>query len=320
MVGKAGMGCGPTCLKLSVLTRDGIHGREFISTVVDIGFKPKQLQFDGKQELSEEVSDTVSIPIPILFDRLPVQTNTCSKIVSKAARQLQTFSFFPFKTVLKFGLKGNHIVPILTHQDVHLFAKLKLHPKMVEMDGFDSKLFSHLQKHHSDSILILRTDFEDDILTAYEKGIRVFHLVADAHGRSKSGKFVLDLIRDAHQAFVNHRVSEEVTLIGSGGIIAAEHLAKAIICGLDAVALDTPLLVALQARFVKNGFRLPLFMKIEWGRQRLKNLCSSWHDQLIEILGAMGMREVRRMRGEMGRAMFQKELEREAFRGIVGYE
>jgi len=33
----------------------------------------------------------------------------------------------------------------------------------------------------------------------------------------------------------------------------------------------------------------------------------------------MGLREVRRLRGEMGRAMFQKELEREAFSGIEGY-
>jgi len=34
----------------------------------------------------------------------------------------------------------------------------------------------------------------------------------------------------------------------------------------------------------------------------------------------MGLREVRRLRGEMGRAMFQKDLEREAFEGITGYE
>jgi hypothetical protein len=45
----------------------------------------------------------------------------------------------------------------------------------------------------------------------------------------------------------------------------------------------------------------------------------SWRDQLLEVLGAMGLREVRRLRGEMGRAMFQKDLEREAFSGIEGY-
>jgi hypothetical protein len=36
-------------------------------------------------------------------------------------------------------------------------------------------------------------------------------------------------------------------------------------------------------------------------------------------MGAMGLREVRRLRGEIGRAMFQKDLEREAFAGIEGY-
>jgi len=37
------------------------------------------------------------------------------------------------------------------------------------------------------------------------------------------------------------------------------------------------------------------------------------------VLGAMGLRELRRLRGEMGRAMFQADLEREAFAGIEGF-
>jgi hypothetical protein len=40
---------------------------------------------------------------------------------------------------------------------------------------------------------------------------------------------------------------------------------------------------------------------------------AGWHSQLLEILGAMGIREVRRLRGEMGRAMFFEDLERETF-------
>jgi glutamate synthase domain-containing protein 2 len=54
----------------------------------------------------------------------------------------------------------------------------------------------------------------------------------------------------------------------------------------------------------------------EWGAQRLVNLLGSWHDQLIEILSAMGMRDVRRLRGDVGRAMFNEDLEREAFADI----
>ncbi|MBC7250706.1 MAG: hypothetical protein H5T62_10530, partial [Anaerolineae bacterium] len=37
---------------------------------------------------------------------------------------------------------------------------------------------------------------------------------------------------------------------------------------------------------------------------------ASWRDQLLEVLGAMGMREVRRLRGELGRTIFYEEEER----------
>ena len=100
---------------------------------------------------------------------------------------------------------------------------------------------------------------------------------------------------------------------------------KSIICGLDAVALDTALLAGLQARFegecrdrMTAVVRLPRFDPA-WAAQRLLNLAAAWRDQMLEILGAMGLREVRRLRGELGRAMFQTELEREAFAGIPGF-
>jgi glutamate synthase domain-containing protein 2 len=143
----------------------------------------------------------------------------------------------------------------------------------------------------------------------------------------RDGQFILDSIREAHKCFVDVGCRDEVTLLGSGGIVAAEHVPKAIICGLDAIGLDTPLLAALQAEFLgecvereKSQFRLPRRLTVSWGVQRLKNLLASWRDQLLEVLGAMGLREVRRLRGEMGRALFQKELEREALFGIEGYD
>jgi hypothetical protein len=70
----------------------------------------------------------------------------------------------------------------------------------------------------------------------------------------------------------------------------------------------------------ESKFTLPKNLNREWGIQRILNLTAAWRDQLLEILGAMGLREVRRLRGEMGRAMFQVDLEREAFAEIDGYE
>ncbi len=44
----------------------------------------------------------------------------------------------------------------------------------------------------------------------------------------------------------------------------------------------------------------------------------SWHSQLLEMLGAMGIREARRLRGEVGRCMFFEDLEKAAFGRIFG--
>ena len=116
---------------------------------------------------------------------------------------------------------------------------------------------------------------------------------------------------------------DEVTFIVSGGITLAEHVPKAIICGADLVALDITILVALQVQFLgecksqSEGRIKPEKFDAGWGEQRLVNLLASWHDQLIEILSAMGMRDVRRLRGDVGRAMFNENLEKEAFADIL---
>ena len=56
----------------------------------------------------------------------------------------------------------------------------------------------------------------------------------------------------------------------------------------------------------------------DYGAGRMRNLIASWHLQLIEVMGAMGMREARRLRGDVGRAMFFEELEEEIFGPLFG--
>ena len=48
------------------------------------------------------------------------------------------------------------------------------------------------------------------------------------------------------------------------------------------------------------------------------NLMGAWHNQLIEVMGAMGIREARRLRGEVGRSMWFEDLEMENFGPIFG--
>ena len=150
--------------------------------------------------------------------------------------------------------------------------------------------------------------------------------MADYHGRGwdkESPRFVGDLIRSVHRKLVKESLRDDVTIILSGGITLAEHVPKAIICGADLVAIDTTVLVALQSQFLgeckfpETGRIAPEKFSPSWGEQRLVNLLASWHDQLIEILSAMGMRDVRRLRGDVGRAMFNEDLEKEAFSDIT---
>jgi hypothetical protein len=313
-------------------TRDGIHGREFISTVVNIGYKPNFLTFDANGKSVGATPQTFDIPLPILFDRPPASLggSTLPKVLARAAAQIETMAVLPLGQVIANDLNSPYVVPLVKPGEQENLSLLRPAPRMIEMDGWDAGLYTFIIQHFPESLVALRMPFgsKDELLELVAKGIQVFHLLADFHGRGPDGRFVLDLIRATHGALVEAGIRQEVTLLGSGGMIAAEHIPKAILCGLDAVAIDTPPLVAMQARF--NGecadrdtspFSLPAnFPRHEnWAVQRLQNLAATWRDQLLEIMGAMGLREVRRLRGEMGRAMFMKELEAAAFAEVQGY-
>jgi hypothetical protein len=265
----------------------------------------------------------VSIPLPVLFDRLPEKAESGERYqaLAEAAEVLGTFAMIPWH---QSSRADGSIVPVVRPDQVDAFLSSDGNFAMVELEGWHRESFEKLRGLRPKQPVLIRLPYEGPVREALALGARCFHLTADYHGETRSG-FVLDAIRELHQELVASGVREEVTLMGSGGIAVAEHVPKAIMCGLDAVALDTPLLVAWQGRMIGEvqdsacaAWDIPTFPR-EWGVQRIVNLCGSWRDQLLEILGAMGLREVRRLRGEVGRAMFQADLEREAFAGISGF-
>jgi len=150
-------------------------------------------------------------------------------------------------------------------------------------------------------------------------GAEVVHLVANEFGmeEAKEPLFVKERVKEIHLRLVDRGLRDQITMIAGGGIAMAEHMAKLIICGADVVSCDIPLLVAMECRVCRRcaqGISCPVEIdQIDpvWARGRVMNLMSGWHNQLLEIMGAMGMREVRRLRGEMGRAMFFEDLEKE---------
>jgi len=204
--------------------------------------------------------------------------------------------------------------------------------RSVELEACDSSQFvdaqARLLRINPNVVISVRLPLTqsapDQAARLVRSGVDVIHLTANYHGEelNEAPRFIKDLIREVHGKLVTESSRDDVTLIASGGITRAEHVPKAIICGADLIAIDTTILVALQSRFEcecvssEVGRIAPEPFDSDWGEQRLVNLLASWHDQLIEILSAMGIRDVRRLRGDVGRAMFNEDLEREAFRDI----
>ncbi len=318
-------------------TRDGIHGREFISTAIDLGAKPERLFFDSSGALTGPGPETFEIQVPTLFDLPPESAlhEDLARIWARSASEVDSLALLPLDAVLRWGLAGPAVVPVLGPGEIPRLNELPDAPRLVQLRGFQHDTYTALaelvHERFPGTLISLRLPLgpgsAEEIRQAFAAGARIFHLEADYHGRGTDQAFILDLAIATHKALVAAGLRDRLTLLGSGGIVAAEHVPKAIIAGFDGVGLDTPLLLALQCRpdgpmreRSQAKFDLPKTLPLDWGNQRLKNLCAAWRDQLLEILGAMGLREVRRLRGELGRAMFQQDLEAEAFADIDGYE
>jgi ferredoxin len=314
-------------------TRDGIHGREYISTTVDLGRKLVSLEFDPGGKLVSSPPPIVEIPIPVIFDILPWSPSGKGIKLSilNAAKNTGTFAVI-HQTDMTPDMDGYLSNLILYADDDYS----KLNPdiiqrlKIIELpDSGDVINIQNSLKRINPGLVIfircrLNRNASDRAVELTRAGAEVIHFTANEFGKGKAEDplFIKDRIKQIHLHMIEAGLRDEVTLIGGGGVAMAEHVAKLVICGADAIAVDIPLLVAMECRVCrrcKEGIPCPVELEnvdYTWGSLRIGNLVSGWHNQLLEVMGAMGIREIRRMRGEMGRAMFFEELEKETFSGM----
>ena len=313
-------------------TRDGIHGREYISTSVDIGRKVPYLALESGQ-MAVTPPPLVEIPVPVIFECVPAQfqRGIVARAVAKAAEKIGTLFVVGDNNSELLGIPGaiplsspekadNTTAPIVMVADsanildVQKRIKDKNPARLVsiriEATPNSAARICELTRGHADV-----------------GGAELVHLVFDSHGRETGAdnpRHMRDVLREVHRALVKEGIRDLVTLVASGGIAQAEHLAKAIICGADLVAIDLPLMTALECRLCNECLRGQIcpvhFDDVEepYGVQRIVNLMGAWRNQLLELLGAMGIREVRRLRGETGRAMFFEDLEANTFGRLFG--
>ena len=306
-------------------TRDGIHGREYISTAIDLGRKLPSLEFDPEGGLACRLLPLLEIPLPVLFNPLPLPTpgRGARLAVVRAAARLGTFAFVEpedwGEDLLPFAA---HVAPRLSAVPSDDALEMLEGTRLVEIVFNEGGMFlwEEVKILRSEAIvslgLPLAPGVEELVEELVRAGVEVVHLYADDYGCEEEAnhpRHIVEALRAVHKRLVNVGLRDEVTLLVSGGLATAEHVPKAIVCGADGVAVDFALIIALGCA-VWADERSPCPVQDrdtdpEWGEQRIVNLMAAWRDQLLEVLGAMGMREVRRLRGETGRAIFYEKEE-----------
>ncbi len=320
-------------------TRDGIHGREYISTAADIGRKPKFLSFD-KGLAVENAPSLTSIMLPMILDIIPIHhgLESMDRIRLAAAKNTKTLALIDARN---WPLKDVEIDDVKDELAFYVSVDTPLPPedvlkktRFIEIaDGTKlTERIKTIRKIHPEIVISIRVQLDSKGPARVRKlanmeQIETIHCVADANGNEidvKEPRHLKDLIREVHLALIEDGIRDDITLIFSGGIALPEHMAKALLCGADLVTIDLPLLIGLECDlcgrcdFGKSCPSKVPQVKFNYGLGRMTNLIAAWHGQLIEVMGAMGIREARRLRGDVGRAMFFEELEEQNFGPLFG--
>jgi len=317
-------------------TRDGIHGREYINTCIELSRRPARLSFTEDMELAIDVPPILEMPLPILFRQPDFGILSREVLLSmvKAAAIINTLMLINPKEIkedLKPFLKN--LIPQLTKDNYVDYSDLIIGCQMVSL-AYQPKIeqeFAKLREINPNIFIMVNIPLDKDCKSIVENLVKTdvdtLYCYTDENGlelNTDNPRFVKDMTREIHLAMVNLSARQRVNLIIYGGIAMAEHVNKEIICGADGIAIDLPLLVAMECRLCGRcleGLSCPVKleeMDVDYGCARIINLIGAWRNQMLEMLGAMGLREIRRLRGEVGRSMWFEDLEKENFGPIFG--
>jgi ferredoxin len=317
-------------------TRDGIHGREYINTCIELSRRNTRLQFKEDMSIASDMPPLFEIPIPLLFQQpdFGILSENVLQAIVRAAFELDTMIFILPEYYSEDLIPYTRcLIPCLTKDNYLDFLNQIPGIRMIELayeNGIEDE-FAKLRAMDPELIISvgipLNAGAGSRALKLAQMDVDTLHFYADHRGNSRDAgkpRFLKEMIREIHLKLVEKLIRNKVNLVFSGGIAMAEHMAKAIICGADGVTVDHSLLVALECRLCGrciDGKSCPVKLgeiDAEWGSHRIINLIGAWRNQLLEVMGAMGIREARRLRGEVGRSLWFEDLERENFGPLFG--
>jgi ferredoxin len=163
------------------------------------------------------------------------------------------------------------------------------------------------------------TDVDMVAVGSYYAGAHIIHLDGSYGGTGAAPDIAKKniampieyAIPKVHKFLSAEGIREKITLIASGGIRTAYDALKAIALGADGVVIGTAEMVALgcvRCACCESGRGCPRgiastdpelihLMDLEWAAQRLINLQNAWYEEMVAVLGRLGMKSIRELRG-----------------------
>ncbi len=174
-------------------TRDGIHGREYISTSVDIGRKLKELAFDDG-ELSVAVPPLGEIPLPVIFDVIPAHWRRGAVIEAavRAAAKLGSMAVVrDADGAADLLATHGHVIPWGDVESAGDGPALDAPMVMIDDCPDVMAIQARLKQQNGGRLVAIRVEAspasKDRIVSLARDGAEVIHLVFDSHGREHLG-------------------------------------------------------------------------------------------------------------------------------------
>jgi ferredoxin len=175
-------------------TRDGISGREYINTGVNLGRKLNHLTFDAEGQLVSKVPDTIDISMPVLFDITDMEMSPHVKeALLQAAEEVGTCVMVTAKEITPAVEKyANNLIPCLEYKDVNKYEAILKKTRFVAIDLDDSVLVNlpavmDKVKKINNAIVIIRVPatrgVENTVAKLAHNGAEVINIMADYRGR-----------------------------------------------------------------------------------------------------------------------------------------
>jgi hypothetical protein len=220
------------------------------------------------------------------------------------------------------------LIPRIPPNEIDKFEGLIKRSQIIEVEAENGDIEDHLKRIKTinpAALLSFHIRYDEDtpekVDAIARMGGDIVHFYVEDEVVKRNPDSIKNAIWSVHSHLADKRDRDKITLISSGGVAEAAHVPKSIILGANAVAVGIAYQIALGCRVCYGNIHsqnCPINVEdkdVQLAAQRITNMIGSWRDQLLEVLGGMGLREVRRQTGEVGRAMFYEDLEARVFGG-----